>query len=674
MSESNKNTSGIYSLKSLLNTKEKKKTDNISTDNSLSKIVRSSLEKNVIKYDFRNDFTNKLDINKPNLKLQTKLKPETIKTHENGEKRIFRCFCDDLDDDCLLVKCSICNTWQHGKCVNITKATIPDKYVCPICLGKYLRCKCNSNLLYGIPYIQCTKCNYYVHRECEYFGLGPVILDNFCCYNCGGYKFKTPNIKMIPSLRIPNKFTPISFGLIQGFHRDISNFPYYSVLQGEFERNETDLYKLCEKIYCNYREYFYLIHPHSSSRINKKKRSDLTLSFFKSLFMVLQKLFGVQSDVVLLIFDRLAQIDLYKVPYQNVYAPYTSAEPLEFSECCLEKIIKSKHMTVHELALLSPDDFTLTDKGLYTKVPLKHDQLIYLIPGFVGLVDEFFYDDGIDRRYHSMVGSKQLLVLDSGEQPQFIDNFRRSLHPNCTIKLIKYKEQYYAGVFTGSCESNVFEARTRKDKITIAENTELTLPIDLPPGDLRDNENYNWKFEEELNIYEEEVVVHKEFKKTRMTREERSVLKIKQLEAQEEERMRRKYREKENKKVTNNKMQKKHVSKPIPVKEQPVPEDTFLTKLFGDESFTGEQSLIEINSDEEDDIEMYLTHDDLPETSKVNITDTVNESILLDLIDLTIPDFINCIREKTEALSYEHIELPDITESFDNTFSVSDFV
>jgi hypothetical protein len=134
--------------------------------------------------------------------------------------------------------------------------------------------------------------------------------------------------------------------------------------------------------------------------------------------------------------------------------------------------------------------------GIACQSVLQAEQLVAVVGGFVGFVDEFPYDDGgVDTRFYVLSGTK--FVVDTRGHPQIIHNFRRSLCPKCVVKMMKCGGLMYAGVFSGVSDVNGIAKRTRREKFSIAAGTELLLPIDFAPATIEEPQEFmSWHFDE----------------------------------------------------------------------------------------------------------------------------------------------------------------------------------
>jgi hypothetical protein len=171
------------------------------------------------------------------------------------------------------------------------------------------------------------------------------------------------------------------------------------------------------------------------------------------------------------------------------------SEPVEFSDQGKVEYEKWKHIPEVIQSPL-PADLFVKQNGIFCQSQLQPEQIVAVADGFVGLVDEFPYDNGVDPHFYACCGTK--FVLDTRKTaPQLIHNFRRSLSPNCVVKLVKCAGFCYAGVFAGVSDVNGIAKRTRREKFPIPANTELLLPIDFAPATIEEPAEFmSWHFDE----------------------------------------------------------------------------------------------------------------------------------------------------------------------------------
>ena len=441
----------------------------------------------------------------PKTSFQCELPQETSLMSPDKECWKLRCFCDVKMEKGFMVQCETCLTWQHSACVNMNQNTLPVNYQCPICSGKHIRCVCEDNMNYRHPLIRCSKCGYWVHRKCEHLDPGPYHSAGHVCTQCGGTNNSPPDVNLPYDAPFQNDFVELTQSVIDGMHPTILTAPFASVLTTEFLGETIGSLQLCEIFYNRYRPFFYLTHPqitHFYSR--KKKRGDVSFSFFRAVFYVLGYLFGMPQDIAILIFDMLAKADIY-LPYTMPTTLLQSVNtPVEFSDPAKDEFAKTKN--IREVPQVSFPTIVMKNGGIYcTKEGLQVEQLIGIAGGFVGLVDEYSYDDGVDSQLYVCCGTKFVLDTRKGS-PQFIHNFRRSLSPNCVVKLVKNNGYCYAGIFSGVSDVNGITRRTRREKFAIAGDTELLLPIDFAPATIEEPQEYmGWHFEE-LEVQQPETM------------------------------------------------------------------------------------------------------------------------------------------------------------------------
>ncbi|OIW32970.1 hypothetical protein CONLIGDRAFT_651771 [Coniochaeta ligniaria NRRL 30616] len=67
----------------------------------------------------------------------TSLTESSLPTPSSSRSQGIRCVCNrsevDRDGDGFMVQCESCEMWLHGRCVNISKRTVPSVYICLFC-------------------------------------------------------------------------------------------------------------------------------------------------------------------------------------------------------------------------------------------------------------------------------------------------------------------------------------------------------------------------------------------------------------------------------------------------------------------------------------------------------------------------------------------------------------
>jgi hypothetical protein len=415
---------------------------------------------------------------------QCPLPKKVQKLGPDKESWFLRCFCDIDAELGNMIQCEKCLNWQHQACLRLNANTTPNNYVCPICSGIHIRCACKENLNYRLTLIKCTKCGYYVHKKCEGLDLGPYCTNTHVCRLCGGIPSSPPDVLFPYNPKLPDPVVHIDKNLVDRLHPSFLTAPFAAVLTQDFLNQDVSALKFCEAVYNQFRPFFFLLHPQVASSSPKKRRADVSFSFFRAIFYALELLYDIKQEVAIAMFDTLAKLDIY-LSYDLPLGllPIPSALALDFSELAKAEFDKSKHIPDVPQASL-PRDFFIRGDGLYCQSPLQAEQLIALAGGFVGLIDEFTYENGVDHRFYVACGTK--FVVDTRKSsPQLIHNFRRSLSPNCVLKLVKCAGVAYAAVYAWGSNVNVIARRTRREKFSVPANPESVLhrpPSKSPPN------------------------------------------------------------------------------------------------------------------------------------------------------------------------------------------------
>ncbi|XP_064610601.1 PHD finger protein 20-like isoform X3 [Liolophura sinensis] len=59
---------------------------------------------------------------------------EVIDGEEGNREEVVNCHCGQNEENGLMIQCEVCFCWQHAACFNITPQTLPQRYVCYVCL------------------------------------------------------------------------------------------------------------------------------------------------------------------------------------------------------------------------------------------------------------------------------------------------------------------------------------------------------------------------------------------------------------------------------------------------------------------------------------------------------------------------------------------------------------
>ena len=405
-----------------------------------------------------------------------------------------RCFCDCTVELGFMLQCEKCETWQHAKCVNLNPITVGERYICPICSQKHIKCSCGDNFDYKNNLIKCTKCHYYVHKQCEGLDIGPCNPSKFICSQCGGKLLSLNDVFIPQRLSLPNPTASFYNNFFLEILNNLENSPFFSIIQEELIDQDISLFHFCEIIYNKFRYFFYLTHPYCSNQTPKKRKSEVCSSFFRSLFYFCSNIFHISNENLISLFDILARLDLYLPFHQNKIHNLNCFNPIQESDLASIEISKIKNIPDFNSNFLI-EDLLITKEGVFSKTQLLPEQLICVASGFIGLAQEFNYDNGIKPIYFSINNTKLVVDISIFEN-QLISSFRRSLSPNCVIKIIQKDNYKLLGIFSGISDANGIDRRIRREKFSILPQTELFLPIDFCPAYFNDFSQYlSWHFE-----------------------------------------------------------------------------------------------------------------------------------------------------------------------------------
>ncbi|KAK8863848.1 hypothetical protein M9Y10_011539 [Tritrichomonas musculus] len=436
----------------------------------------------------------------PVTKPQAPLPQRTLLGNGN-ESWYLRCFCDIKTEQGFMIQCEKCLNWQHAACLNINQNTLPVNYSCPICSNKNIRCRCQENMNYTIPLVRCSKCGYYVHRKCEDLGSGPYWPANHVCIQCEGQLCQPPDVHLPYDINFKNPVVIITQATINQLHPAILTTPFISILTEDFMNRSMSAIQFCESVYNKHRPFFFLTHPSIANFPQpKKKRGDVAFSFFRSVFYVLDFLYKMTQDISVSIFNCLVLADIYQPFTMPTTILPNNPNCVEFSDPAKADYEKAVSKHTPELTQVSfQADLVVVNGSVYCKSVLQPEQLIGVATGFIGLIDEFNYDNGADNHFYAICSTTTTkYVLDARKAGgQLIHNFRRSLSPNCVVKLFKFSGLTYVGIFAGVSDVNGIARRTRREKFQIQPDTELTLPIDFAPATIEEPSDFmGWHLED----------------------------------------------------------------------------------------------------------------------------------------------------------------------------------
>lgn len=414
--------------------------------------------------------------------LQPKFLTETPKSfiiHEEGaDDWTLRCLCQTNTTTGLLVGCEKCGCWQHAICVGLNGHTIPDRYLCEICGNRPIRCKCGRNSIYSLSLIRCSHCGYYVHRRCYGFLSGPLPPGEFICNYCGKPKLRFPKIKLSSNFKLDNDiYYTFTQEKIDNLPNCISNGPFSDFLSIEIGESTLNYREFFESFYDRFRPFFFICHPLNNNTISKKKRHNLFISFLSATKYLSNYFYNIQPEETIGIFDDLLFNDIFKTNVDTDLSEEIDCTFTEYTSLELERIDDIMKLP----SMPETQQIEVRENGVFSCSNLKSGQFLMLAEGFIGDLEEFNYDDGVDYRFYQISGTK--FILDSTHiKNSILHKMRRSVTGNCTLKLFKVNNITYCGIFI----NNAGLDQLFPNDICIKPGDELKLGIDFIPGVLED--------------------------------------------------------------------------------------------------------------------------------------------------------------------------------------------
>lgn len=426
-----------------------------------------------------------------------------------GESYPYRCVCGEVVPSEFDIECDSCKVWLHANCVNLNQHTVPENYSCPKCSRKVIRCKCERNMLYKLALIRCTVCGNYSHKQCVDINYGPLPIGEFVCSFCSNirkYVYTFPYIKIPENLVFEEKTFTFTADWLENLQNQYRNSPFSDIITTELTDKTLLLTDFCEIIFNKCKSFFFLCHPlldrNKTSSLKKKnidKRGRMIDSFISVTLNLLQTLYEVNESVIYKIFDSLLHRYIY-IP--NIIPDKTDIsskvkDKVEVTQNCND-ILKDPTPMLDPILFLNsmPDivDVDINSDGVFAKYDMQSDQLIGLVYGLVGDIEEFNYEDGVNESFYQIYGTR--FVLDSRYvSDNILTKFNRSMKGNCVLKLFRANDKenkLYCGIFICNCSlRNGWREDLEIFKVSSGE--ELTLAIDFIPAKLEDIPKY-WQW------------------------------------------------------------------------------------------------------------------------------------------------------------------------------------
>ena len=385
---------------------------------------------------------------------ETLIKP-TFVTLPNRQTVGIRCVCGEAETDCLLVPCVQCGYFVHGKCVCVPRITDTLKYVCPFCSGRKIRCLCEQPLKFDEPIIQCTKCNFWMHKACAGFlcGRDP---EGFVCFNCGQGNYKLPPSRFLEGSLCRNAKTvfdgdrnELVAKLPEGEFKDMV---VEDLEQSEFDFRETMVRYVDEFAPCLF---------------------DFTKEFWKAFVGTLSVMLSCEKKDVMDAIDELITNMFFKDPTKKRKSVIPG---LMISDAIAGDIADEKLPKIEALPEEIPISLT-EDMRVIAEKEVENGGFICEIPGLLCHEEEIKSGKGIPR---SVIGVPETrIVVDvSRSSNEVLQHIRRSFTFNCDVKLVRVNGAVKVGLYGTKLRGMLSDDKALLSS-SIAAGGELLLPLDV---------------------------------------------------------------------------------------------------------------------------------------------------------------------------------------------------
>ena len=382
--------------------------------------------------------------------------PELYNDEGSNEKYGIRCVCDEQIDKGIMIQCENCMYWLHAACVNIARVLPNDKFLCPFCKKRPIRCSCGNAKKYDEPIIQCVKCKYWVHKSCANLGYGRNP-PHFICSFCGGgnlslpyytlqqplFKDFTVSIDSTDFIEIVEKCPPGKF----------RNFILADLNKKELHYNDTIA------------RYF-----NAFAAPLFEEDIDFWSIFTSTLCEILQ----VDRKYLYSSIDNLAMQLMYeKTSKPNLFVALDTFTVSERTSILLQQINIPKYDKP-----LTPVKLKYINGGIHVESSVQDGGFICAIPGFMCHFFEAPCVNGIKPTYVS-VPSSEFVIDTEGTGFAISQHIKRSFHYNCHPKLFNVKGEVKALLFAHNMKGPMIQkTKQRKGGIAIQQGDELYLPFD----------------------------------------------------------------------------------------------------------------------------------------------------------------------------------------------------
>ena len=432
-------------------------------------------------------------------------------------RHIYSCYCGEEIDDGRAVLCEHCKTWQHEKCVNITKFDEPEHYVCPSCRNMEIDCLCGDDSDFRKALVYCTKCHKYFHKRHVGIGYGKNPI-GFVCPDCSNnkYMFIEQEVKPIPS------YLPVfNIDLLIHSAKSMASPLPPGLLKTKLEQinGHTSAAALCAYIYSNFRSVIFQAHPTIESflflkgkgKYNINEKANDSWEFCVHMIRSIAFMASITRYQVVQILDHLISLDIYKKPISPIFRE----EPGIFQMNVSEKELNS----LYDFSERGEDSFLAEKpKFKYEKPRHTHTARMKIVDGPLGMStvvtdEDIQAGDMICYAYGNVLKLEEIdkdsrtpeyemyrianssLVLDTSslKRPAIFQHIRRGFVSNCELRAFDIGDNRFLGIFATVPTPLPFLANRKpleQNHHIIRKGDELVLPFDIAPPCI--NLNIQW--------------------------------------------------------------------------------------------------------------------------------------------------------------------------------------
>jgi hypothetical protein len=336
--------------------------------------------------------------------------------------------------------------------VGIARITDSTRFVCPFCANRPLRCACDDPWKYDEPIIQCTRCQFWVHKSCAGFTFGPNP-HNFSCWQC------EPVVYHIP----PFFFREDSLCRDEICRPAVDRLAILAKLpEGELRD------KLSEDL--DHKEFDFRKTMRSYLDIFAPCLFDYTREFWRTFVSSLSVLLEADKSDILAAIDELI-INLWYLPPCG--ADEEPIPGLVVSDAITSNI-EAEPFTLFDVVPMDVPLFLTQERRVLIQKAVEPGAFICEMPGLLCHEDEVDATQGIPRSCINIPVTQIVIDVSRSTNP-ILKHIRRSFHYNCLAKIIRVGGDVHVGLYATKLRGPMLEDKSLHG---IPENGELFLSLD----------------------------------------------------------------------------------------------------------------------------------------------------------------------------------------------------